>query len=180
MLAGVLVLGAANEASMASWTAAYARQAGFTASAASVVLAGHWAGLIAGRALLPRYLERRKAAGIAAGGVVGGAAILAMVMAPSPVLAALGPALVGAAISIVVPTGLAVGGDRYPRYGSALFGALLMLAQAGALLAPPAIGVLADRTSLRAALGLVALNSAGVAWCAWRLSLSPRALSARR
>lgn len=163
VLAVLLMLSGANEASMAGWTSTYLIQRGLTPVAATWALASHWAGLIAGRLLLGGRVERHKARAVrrCAIAATAGVALLAGLNAPPALL--LLPAVIGVCISIVTPTLLALGGDRYPRFGGTVFGILLTAAQVGAIVIPGAIGVIADRWNVRAGLSLLLVTSAVIA-----------------
>jgi fucose permease len=70
---------------------------------------------------------------------------------------------VGVAIAVVVPTLLAFGAERYPRSAGTLFGILLTLAQAGAMILPALIGVVAELWGVRPAMSVLVLNNLLVA-----------------
>ena len=75
----------------------------------------------------------------------------------------------GMAIGVIVPTSLALAGERLPGNAATLFGLLLTMAQVGGMLLPPLLGVVADLTSLRAALLLAVANTVVIATLAWRV-----------
>jgi fucose permease len=77
-----------------------------------------------------------------------------------PVLAVM-PFCLGMSIALVMPTALALAGERYPGNPGVLFGALLTLAQIGGMALPAAIGAVAERAGIRTGLALVA-GSCGV------------------
>jgi fucose permease len=73
------------------------------------------------------------------------------------------PFVVGLAIALVVPTMLALSGDKYPGSTGALFGLLLTLLQIGGIALPAAIGFVSDRAGLRPGLSIVAVSCVCVA-----------------
>jgi fucose permease len=157
------MLGAATEASMAGWTSTFLASAGFTAEGATWALSSHWLGLIAGRIVFSSRIDRMKREAIVRAAVAGAACIVLFVAVPSAVILALGPFAIGVAIAVIVPTSLALAGDRYPDYSGALFGVLLTLAQLGGITLPALIGVVAERSGLRAGLSILAINCVLVA-----------------
>jgi fucose permease len=73
------------------------------------------------------------------------------------------PFVIGVAIALVVPTLLALAGDRYRGNSGALFGLLLTLLQVGGIALPAAIGVVSDEAGLPIGLSLIVMSSLGVA-----------------
>jgi fucose permease len=171
----LLLLGPATEASMAGWTSTYLGTMGFSQSAATWALSSHWLGLVAGRVMFLRYVDRDKAAAIARAGLGGALLIALFAAAPWTWLLASAPFAIGVAIAVVVPTSLALAGERYPgAHAGTLFGVLLTFAQIGAMIMPAAIGIAASRHGLRAGLSL--LIAGGVATA----MVTRRARGARR
>jgi fucose permease len=164
----LLMLGAANEASMAGWTSTYLSAAGFSPAAATWALSSHWLGLITGRLMLSRRVDRDKTRALvrAALATAGGVAIFVTTDAPVPLAAA--PFAIGVAMAIIVPTSLALAGDRYRGNAGTLFGILLTLAQVGGMVIPPLIGVAAERTSVAGGMSLLVANAVLIAAVAWR------------
>ena len=76
---------------------------------------------------------------------------------------AVSPFFIGVAIALVVPTTLAMSGDRHPGNPGALFGLLLTLLQVGGIALPVTIGFVADRAGLRPGLSIVAVSCLCVA-----------------
>jgi MFS family permease len=157
----LLLLGPATEASMAGWTSTYLGAMGLSPAAATWALSSHWLGLVAGRLIFSPHVDRGKSAAIARAALAGAACLALFVAAPWTWLLAVTPFAIGLAIAVVVPTSLALAGERYPRHAGTLFGILLTFAQAGAMVMPAAIGVVASRFGLRAGLSL--LIAAGLA-----------------
>jgi MFS transporter, FHS family, glucose/mannose:H+ symporter len=162
-LAAALLLGGGNEAALAGWISTYLQAAGFSASASTWILASHWLGLIAARVTLSPRVERSKAVAVVRSAVVGAVGVAVFVLVGAHEWLAVMPFVIGCAIALVVPTMLALAGDRYPGNMSALFGLLLTLLQVGGIALPAAIGFIADRAGLRAGLSLIAFSSLFVA-----------------
>jgi putative MFS transporter len=121
----LLLLGPATEASMAGWTSTYLGAMGFTQSAATWALSSHWLGLVAGRVMFSRHVDRGKAAAIARAALAGAVLIGVFAAAPWTWLLGAAPFAIGLAIAVVVPTSLALAGERYPSHPGTLFGVLL-------------------------------------------------------
>jgi MFS family permease len=168
-VAVLVMLGAANEAGIAGWTTSHLIGNGVDGRTATAVLATHWLGLIVGRLALAGRVERRKALAIAVAGAAGALCFALFAFAPSLML--LMPFAIGVAIALIVPTALALGGDRFPGSEGALFGLLLTTAQIGGMTMPALIGAVADRSSLSLGMAVMAAASAavaGTAWLVWR------------
>lgn len=166
---GVLVLlGAANENLMAGWTSTYLNAEGFSPGASTWLLSSHWLGLIVGRSVLSARVERRKSGAIAVCALVGAAIIAAFITVPLHWVLAAAPFAIGAAIGIIVPTSLALGGERLQGNAGTLFGLLLTMAQVGGMTAPAIVGALAERWSIRVGLSLLVVNSLAIVAVAWR------------
>jgi fucose permease len=159
----LVALGAGTEASMAGFTSTYLVAVGFTPAAATWALAAHWVGLIVGRLVFAGRVDRDKLRSIMVAALGSAAAILALV-APSwsPILAA-APFATGVAIAIIVPTTLALGGERYPRNAGTLFGMLLTVAQVGGITFPAILGVTAEAAGVRAAMLIAVINNLVIA-----------------
>jgi fucose permease len=157
-LAAALLLGGGNEAALAGWISTYLQSTGFSASASTWVLGSHWLGLIVARVALSPRVERTKAAAVVRSAVAGAVCVAVFVLVGTPVLLAMMPFVIGCAIALVVPTMLALAGDRHPGNMSALFGFLLTLLQVGGIALPFAIGFISDRAGLRPGMSLIAFS----------------------
>jgi len=151
----LLMLGGGNEASMAGWTSTYLNASGFSAAAATWTLSSHWLGLIFARVLLSTRIEHAKRATIMRSALCGAVCVATFVSVPVPAVLALAPFAIGFAIALVVPTALALAGDRYAGNAGTLFGLLLTLAQVGGITLPAAIGFVSDRSGLHVGLSLI-------------------------
>jgi fucose permease len=162
-LAIALLLGGGNEAALAGWISTYLQAEGFSASASTWALGSHWLGLIVARVTLSPRVERTKAAAVVRSAVAGAACVAVFVLVGEPVWLAVMPFVIGCAIALVVPTMLALAGDRHPGNMSALFGLLLTLLQVGGIALPVAIGFVSDRAGLRPGVSLIAVSCLVVA-----------------
>jgi fucose permease len=154
----LILLSGGNEASLAGWITSYVELAGVSAPAATWILSSHWLGLILARALLLGRVDRAKESTIRYGAVGGAVLVLLLVVARAPVLLAVIPFAIGMAMALVMPTALALAGDRYPGNPGTLFGMLLTLAQIGGIVLPASIGWIADAAGARAGMSLIVVS----------------------
>jgi fucose permease len=155
----LLMLGGGSEASMAGFTSTYLSTLGVASSTATWALSWHWMGLIAGRLAFAGRVDRAKARAIVIASSAGAAAALVLVAASSPIALMAAPCVVGLAIGIIMPTGLALGGERYPRNAGTLFGVLLAVAQVGAMVLPAVIGTVSQQAGVRAGMGILVVSN---------------------
>ena len=104
--------------------------------------------------------------------LTGGAALAAVgcalaATAPVPAVALVGFALAGAGISLNAPIVFGAGG----RHGASAVATVTTLGYVGLLIGPPLVGGVAQVTSLRLSLGVLALVAAAVTAAATRLRL---------
>ena len=151
----LIMLAGGNEASMAGWTSSFVMAAGFDSPAATWVLSSHWLGVIVSRAFFSGRVDRAKESAVERSAVLSGLVLLVLVLSSSPVLVVIGPFVVGLCMALVMPTSLALAGERIAGNPGALFGGLLTVAQVGGIVLPASIGFLAEQTSVR--LGLAVL-----------------------
>ena len=147
------------EAILAGWSAAYALATLPGVNAAFVVVL-YWAGLCAGRVSAPWALRRSSklvTVGVAAG--LAAFAVAGMVSASTWSALAVSVFAAGFALGPLAPTIVAVAGDRYPQQSGLAIGALLSVAQIGAVLLPWIAGRVAISQGFRAAM-LVPLAAA--------------------
>lgn len=159
----IVMCAAGTEASMAGFTSTYLTTLGFTPKAATWALSSHWVGLIAGRLALARLVDRGKRRAILAAALAGAAALLVLATTARIGLLAIAPFTVGLAIAIVMPTTLALAGERYRAHAGTLFGILLTLAQVGAIVLPAAVGVVGEYSGVRAGMSILMVNNLLVA-----------------
>jgi fucose permease len=159
----MILLGAGTEAAMAGWTSTFLGSQGYSPATATWLLASHWLGLVVARLALSHRVDRDKPAATVIAALAGSASIAVFAAAPAGWLLLAGPFTIGLAIAIVVPTTLALAGERFPVNAGALFGMLLTLAQIGGMVVPAVVGVAAEWFGLQAGLGLVAMNGVLIA-----------------
>jgi MFS family permease len=95
------------------------------------------------------------------GGVLATIGGLLVVLAPHPALAMSGFALIGLGVAVVVPLAFAAAGRSGPNPSQAIAGVATITYTSG-LIAPSAIGAVADATSLVVSFGLVTLLAVGL------------------
>ena len=171
---GVIVaLSGANEASLAGWTTTYLSGGGVAPAVASWGLAIFWSGLMAGRLLFAGRVDRAQERAVIFGALAGAGSVLLLVAVRAPALMIAATGMAGLAISLVMPTALAVAGGRYPRHAGTLFGVLLSVAQAGAMTLPAVVGLVAARAGVRGGLSLLVATNLIVAAVMWRNRTKP-------
>jgi len=166
---GVLVLGfllfcqSGNEASISGWTSTYVGAAGLGARTATLILAGYWAALMAGRLAVSGLLK-----------VVGK---LQLVLANrSEAMLVAGVLVIGLSYAGVFPTALAIAGDTYRKMAGTVFGLLFAIALVGGMSFPWAVGQISQRFGVR--IGMVVPLAAAVGICvlAWRILKSEKSI----
>src|SRR5439155_24242831 len=143
---GVLVLGfllfcqSGNEASISGWTTTYVGAAGMGARTATLILAGYWAALMAGRLAVDGLLKVvGKLQLVLASGV--GALIGAVILLTnrSEAMLVAGVLVIGLSYAGVFPTALAIAGDTYRKMAGTVFGLLFAIALVGGMSFPWAV-----------------------------------------
>lgn len=166
----LVALGGGNEASMAGWTTSFVLASGMSASAATLVLSSHWLGLILSRTLFSSRVDQSKEVAIERSAVLSALALLVLVVSASPALVMVGPFLVGLCMALVMPTSLALAGERIQGNPGSLFGGLLTVAQVGGMVVPASIGFIAEESSVRLGLALLIGTYGAIALIVRRLS----------
>jgi fucose permease len=168
VVALLILLSAGNDVTMAGWTSTYLLGQGFSPQAAAWALSSYWFGLIAGRLALSRFVDRDKLRAVAATAAAGALLTLVLALASAPAVLAAVPFFVGVSISLLVPTELAVAGERSPGNAGMVFGVMMTAAQVGAMALPALVGVVAERAGLRSGMALLVVTSASIAVLAAR------------
>jgi MFS family permease len=159
---------AVGEGSMGDWSAVYLKNVVSTsAGTAAIGFAAFSLTMTAGR-LSGDWLSARfsPATLTQVGGVIAGAGLLLAVLVPETAIVMIGFAGAGIGLSVIIPLAFSVAGNMPgipPGMGIA---GVATIGYAGFLAGPPIIGLVADATSLRVALGGVALLAASLAWSA--------------
>jgi fucose permease len=169
----LILLGGGNEAAMAGWTSSFLVAVGFSAATATWSLAGHWLGLILSRAFFARRVDRIKAAAVERSAAASAVLLVLYLSSSEPAVLLAGPFVVGMAMALVVPTSLALAGERLPGNPGMLFGALLTLAQVGGMAVPAAVGLIAQTAGVRIGLAILVGTCGLIAVTVGRLSTEP-------
>jgi MFS transporter, FHS family, glucose/mannose:H+ symporter len=173
---GVLVLGfllfcqSGNEASISGWTSTYVGEAGLGARTATLILAGYWAALMAGRLLVARLLQfvGKERLVLAGGlGALTGAAILLTNRSEATLVA--GVLVIGLSYAGVFPTALAIAGDTYRKMAGTVFGLLFAIALLGGMSFPWAVGQISQTMGVRYGMVVPLAGGAGICALAWRI-----------
>lgn len=151
-----------NEFIMGGYTSTYLKDGlGCSMSAASYILAAYWGAIMVGRVVSSRLLLRMKSSRVilvsALGSALGG---LILLIAPSPVLAAVGVVVIGLSFAGIFPTTLGNAGSRFEAFSGTVFGILFGIGLMGGMSLPWAVGHLAQSLGLRLGLGLVIVDAA--------------------
>jgi predicted MFS family arabinose efflux permease len=168
MLGAVAFCSAIGEGAMADWSAVFLNQVlGTTAAFAALGFAAFSLTMTVGRLIgdslsarfLPSWIVR-------AGGLAASLGILAAVLTDEPVFALAGFAAVGMGLANIVPLAFSASGNRPDISPSVGIAGVATIGYAGFLAGPPVIGLIAEATSLRVALFLVAILIASVIFTA--------------
>ncbi|MEV7195736.1 MFS transporter [Streptomyces sp. NPDC093510] len=151
------------EGASLDWSAVYLRDvldtsAGVAAASTTGFTLTMAIARLAGDAVVDRFGAVRT---VRAGGFLAVLGGLLVVLASHPVMAMGGFALLGLGIAVVVPLAFAAAGRSGPNPSQAIAGVATITYTSG-LVAPSAIGTLADATSLVTSFGLVTLLACGL------------------
>lgn len=149
--AGLLAEGVAGD-----WSGIYLNETlGTGEGAAAVAFIGFSVTMTLGRLLGDRLTSRWGAVRLTRGaGLIGAAGIAVALLSAEPVVAVLGFACLGAGLSTIVPTVFRAAGASGSSPGAGI-AAVSTVGYSAFLVGPPAIGFLADATSLPLALSLL-------------------------
>ncbi len=171
---GVLALGfllfcqSGNEASISGWTSTYVGEAGLGARTATLILAGYWAALMAGRLVVARLLKfvGKEQLVLASGvGALLGAGILLTNRSEAMLVA--GVLVIGLSYAGVFPTTLAIAGDAYRKMAGTVFGLLFAIALLGGMSFPWAVGQISQALGVRCGMVVPLAGAAGICILAW-------------
>jgi MFS family permease len=149
-----------SEGSASDWSALYLRRSlGVSPAFATSAFAGFSLSMAVGRLLGDRLVRRFGArAMLRAGAAVVVAGFGASLLVPIPAVAIVGFVCLGAGLSNGIPIVFSAGGRSVPTSSTGI-GTVATLGYMGFIAGPPAIGVVAQLSSLRVALGLIPLLS---------------------
>jgi MFS family permease len=155
--AAMLFCTTAAEWCVTAWGATFVEDAaGVSTDAAVAVMAGYFGGVLIGRTLGSRLARRygpERLLAIALGVTVAGFAVLWPSTAPVPALAGL--SLLGIGLGNLFPMGVSLAVGLAPGQSALASGRVVAMSSFAVVLAPLAVGTLADVTSLKIALGVV-------------------------
>jgi MFS family permease len=151
------------EGASLDWSAVYLRDVldtspGLAAASTTAFALTMAVARLAGDRIVDRFGPVRT---VRTGGVLATIGGLLVVMAPHPALAMSGFALIGLGVAVVVPLAFAAAGRSGPNPSQAIAGVATITYTSG-LIAPSAIGAVADATSLVVSFGLVTLLAVGL------------------
>ncbi|MFE9569912.1 MFS transporter [Streptomyces sp. NPDC006692] len=151
------------EGASLDWSAVYLRdELGGSAGAAAACTTAFTLTMAAARIAGDRVVDRHGAVRtVRGGGVLATLGGLLVVVAPGPAVAMSGFALMGLGVAVVVPLAFAAAGRSGPNPSQAIAGVATITYTSG-LIAPSAIGSLADVTSLVVSFGLVTVLALGL------------------
>jgi len=167
--AAMLFCTTAAEWCITAWGATFVEGAADVSTDTAVTLmAGYFGGVVAGRTLGSRLARRHEPAGLLASALAVTAAGFAILWpATGPAQALIGLWVIGTGLGNLFPMGLSVTVGLAPGGAVLASGRAVAMTSFAVLLAPLAVGTLADATSLTAALGVVpillAFAAAGLA-----------------
>ena len=171
LLAAMALCALLAESTASGWSAIYVSQALGGGGALGAVAYACFAGTMStGRVLgdrVARRLGRRRF--LQASGAVAAAGLGLGLSIPTPLVACLGFALLGAGLSCVIPNVYGLAGNQPGVSPGAGIATVTISSWPAFLVGPPLIGLLSSQTSLRAALLLVVAAAAVIALLAGRL-----------
>lgn len=158
-LGAVAFCSATGEGAIADWSAVYLKSVvGTTDSIAAIGFAAFSITMTGGRLLGDKLAMRFGGATLVrAGGVAASVGLLLAILLPQAAPVLLGFAAVGAGLSIVVPLAFSAAGNVPNLSAGVGIAGVATIGYAGFLAGPPAIGLVAEATSLRVAMLLVLL-----------------------
>ncbi len=159
LMAGLLFFQSGVEFIMGGYVSVYlTRDFEMSVPAASWVLAGYWAAILAARLVWSRVLAGAKPIHVVIGcALTAAAAATFTATAPHPALAGLGICLAGLALSGIFPTTLGIAGAAFQDHSGTVFGILFTGALTGGTLLPWVAGRIAAWVGLGWVFGMVAL-----------------------
>ena len=175
VLAFILFCQSGDEASIAGWTSTYVGAAGFASKTATLILAGYWAAIMAGRLVAARVLKdvgKQQLVLVSGVGALVGAAIL--LSNHSQTMLLIGVVAIGVSYAAIFPTTLAIGGDAYRKMAGSVFGLLISIALLGGMSFPWAVGQISQAYGVRYGMVVPLLGALGICVLATRLLRSKR------
>lgn len=149
-----------NEFTVGGWVSTYLNEHfGMAPTAASLVLAGYWAAIMAGRLASSRIVQIvRNDRLVLMSAILSLAAALLLVSSPSGSLASVGAVLLGLGFAAIFPTTLAVVGESFPSFSGTAFSVIFMIALAGGMTSPWLAGQIAHAYGIKQGMYLPVAN----------------------
>jgi len=160
----LLLVQTGTESTLSGWITTYIGYMGWPARAATGILAGYWAAMIAGRALFARVSQSVEKKWIVVGcgvGMMGGCGLLMGSRSIGWLAAA--ALLTSVATSGVFQTTLAMVGDRYHRHVGTVFGVIFAISGLGGMITPVILGHVSQAYGVRTGMAVPLVGAAIVA-----------------
>jgi len=160
----LLLVQTGTESTLSGWITTYIGYMGWPARAATGILAGYWAAVIAGRALFARVSQSVEKKWIVVGcgvGMMGGCGLLMGSRSIGWLAAA--ALLTSVATSGVFQTTLAMVGDRYHRHVGTVFGVIFAISGLGGMITPVILGHVSQAYGVRTGMAVPLVGAAIVA-----------------
>jgi fucose permease len=157
LLAWVLFFYSAMEISTAGWIRTYLER-DFQASAqtSQIILTVFWVMLMLGRLAASQAVKKVHGPRLVLGASVGAAVgLLVLALAPNAPTAAVGVVICGLCYAPVFPTTAGTASTYFSKLFGTVFGILMTLALLSGAVVPPAIGYIAERTTVRAGMWIL-------------------------
>jgi len=149
-----------NEFTIGGWISTYLQESfKMSPGAASLVLAGYWGAIVAGRLIsskIVRLFKNEKL--VLASAILAFFAAALLASSPSGFLASVGAIGIGLGFAAIFPTTLAVVGERFPAFSGTAFSIVLTIALCGGMTSPWLAGKVAQASSLRQGLSIPVVN----------------------
>jgi MFS family permease len=173
-LAAIAFCGFLIEGAAIQWSAAHLRGEGAGHGLAAAAFATFALAIAFGRLVGDRVIERAgRSRSVRGGGLVAAAGVALAMLAPGPAIALAGWGLLGAGVAVVAPAVLGAAPDVSPLPAPVAIAAVTTVGYLGSFTGPPAIGALAELTSVSAALVVALAAAAAIA------ALAPASLRRR-
>ena len=164
LFSGLVLCQMGNEITIGGWTVPFLSTVlGASSSAATLTLSLYWIAIVVGRLVAAILLRSHVAAARIVIGSGIGAALCTITLITTSSLAVAVPSVfcLGLCYAAMLPTTLAMAGDRFPRFSGTLFGTLFAVGVIGSMIFPSATGHIARAFTLR--IGLVVPFIAAIA-----------------
>jgi len=162
----LLLFQSGNEFTVGGWVSTYLQEShGFKPSSAAYALAVYWTCVMLGRLAVSRYAEKTSPASLVIGSaltaLIGTAG---MILSPNGILAAVSVAFVGLGFAAIFPTTLAQAGAAFARFSGTAFSVIFVMALAGGMTAPLAVGRIAQHSGIGNGFWITAASCGAIAF----------------